>query len=203
MTDRRLAAVWLLSVAVLAGVVMAHTVQGTTAYFTDSQSGSITGTIAKPPLDLAATVRIEPQTINLAAKGQVTAFIDELPAPHALSEIDLSLITLCYGGACIPSHAPATLDGKGHVAAKFERAALAGLIGTDRGDLVLVLQGKLIAGGTFSGQDTNRVADGSDATSGTTGGGAPGALPAATPTPTPTPTPDVIPTPTPDPVPTP
>ena len=61
------------------------------------------------------------------------------------------------------------------MAAKFTRSALAGLVGTDRGDLVLVVQGKLIAGGTFSGQDTNRVSGGSDAITGTTGGVAPDA----------------------------
>ena len=40
MTDRRLAAVWLLSVAMLTGVVVAHAVHGTTAYLTDSNPGS-------------------------------------------------------------------------------------------------------------------------------------------------------------------
>jgi hypothetical protein len=47
MSDRRLAAVWLISIAVLAGVMMARTVQGTTAYFTDSHAGSINATLAK------------------------------------------------------------------------------------------------------------------------------------------------------------
>lgn len=195
MTDRRLAAVWLLSVAVLTGVVMAHAVHGTTAYFTDSHPGSIGGVNGTSTPNLSATVRIEPQTINLKGKGDgdVTAFIDGLPAPHTLSEIDLSSITLCYVGACIPSDGPAKFDGKAHVAATFTRSALAGLIGTDRGDLVLVVQGKLNGGGTFSGQATNQVTDGSDATTGTTGGVVPNALPAATPTPTP----DVTATPTP------
>ena len=48
MTDRHLAAVWLLSIAMLGGVVVSHAVPRTTAYFTDSKAGSITGTIAKP-----------------------------------------------------------------------------------------------------------------------------------------------------------
>ena len=78
------------------------------------------GTFPIPPL--AATVRIVPQTINPTANGDVTAFVDGLPAPHALSEIDLASLTLCYGGACIPSDGPARLDGNAHVAAKFTRA---------------------------------------------------------------------------------
>jgi outer membrane biosynthesis protein TonB len=162
-----------------------------------------------PPPALSATVRIEPQTINLKGKGDVTVFIDGLTAPHALSEIDLAAVTLCYSGTSIASNAKANLDGNGHVAATFDRSALAGLVGSDRGDLVLVVQGKLIAGGTFSGKDTNRVTGGSDATSETTMGGAPNALPAATPTPTldvtavPTPTPNVTSTETPTPAATP
>ena len=171
------------------------------AYFTDGLTIAqhFIADIPEPPptLPLSATVRVEPQKINLKEKGdgELKAFIDKLPAPHALSEIDLSSITLCYAGACIPSDGAAKLDGKAHVAAEFDRAALAGLVGTARGDLTLVVQGKLIAGGTFSGKDTNRVTGGSDATSGTTVGVVPNALPAATPTPTPTP--DVIATPTP------
>ena len=153
------------------------------------------GPFPPPTSPVPATVRIVPQTINLTAKGDVTAFVDGLTAPSALSDIDLSSVTLCYDGACIPSDAHATLDGKAHVTATFTRSALAGLIGTDRGDLVLVVQGKLNGGGTFSGQDTNRVTGGSDATSGTTGGVAPDAISAATPTPTP----DVTATPTPTP----
>jgi hypothetical protein len=163
---RTKAAAFVASLAIIGGTVglFAHAVAGTGAYFTDSHAGSIRMTLATPtptPMPaLSATVRVEPQTINLKGKGEVTAFIDKLPAPHALSEVDLSSVTLCYAGACIPSVAPAKIDGKAHVAAKFDRAALAGLVGTARGDLTLVVQGRLVGGGTFSGSDVNRVTGG-------------------------------------------
>jgi hypothetical protein len=164
------------------------------------------GPFPRPTSPVPATVRIVPQTINLTAKGDVTAFVDDLIGPSVLSDIDLSSVTLCYDGACIPSDGQATLNGTAHVAAKFTRSALAGLVGTDRGDLVLVVEGKLISGGTISGQDTNRVTGGSDATTGTTGGVVPDAIAAATPTPTPaatsTETPTATPTATAAPVPT-
>jgi signal peptidase I len=162
-----------------------------------------------PPPNLAATVRIEPQTINVKGKanGEISGFVDSLPAPHALSEIDLASLQLCYKGACIPSEGPAALDGQAHVAATFDRAALAEIVGIDSGDLTLVVKGALFGGGTFSGSDVNRVTGRSDATTGTTEGGAPNSLPAATPTPTPaatpTDTPSATPTATAAPAPTP
>jgi signal peptidase I len=146
-----------------------------------------------PPL--AAVVRIVPQTINPTANGDITAFIDALPDPHQLSEIDLPSIQLCYGGSCIPSDGPARLDGNAHVAAQFIRTALADLVGNDRGDLVLTVRGTLADGDRFSGTHTNRVIDD------------PAPTPTPTPTPEPTPTPtdtpaDATPTPSPDATPT-
>jgi signal peptidase I len=179
------------------------------ASFTDANNAVMTLTVGQfpQPVNLAATVRIESQAINLKGKGngEITGFVDSLPAPHALSEIDLASLQLCYAGACIPSDGPAKPDGKAHVAAKFDRAALAGIVGADPVGLTLVLKGALRAGGTFSGSDVDRVTGGSNATTGTTGGVVPDALPAATPTPTPTPTetPTATPTATAAPAPTP
>jgi hypothetical protein len=182
-SDRRLAAVGLCAVAVLVAVMVSHAVGDTTAYYTDSHPGSIGGTLGTPTptptSDLAATVRVVPQTINLGAHGDLTAFIDGLPDPHLLSEIDLSSIQLCYQGACTPSDGTATLEGTAHVAAKFTRSALAGLVGTDQGDLVLTVQGSLADGSTFSGTASVTVI----------GDGTPTPTPGATATPTPTATP--------------
>ena len=160
------------------------------ASFADGLRAGMTITVGPfpPPPDLAATVRIEPQTINLKGKGngEITGFVDSLPSPHALSEINLASLQLCYRGACIPSEGPAALDGQAHVAAKFDRAALAAIVGTDSGDLTLVIQGSLLAGGTFSGSDVNRVmgtsSNGLDAPI----GDAPGDPSAPTDSPTPT-----------------
>jgi hypothetical protein len=201
--DRRLAAVCLCAVLALAGVQLAHTVGGTSAYFTDSQPGSITGSLATPVPHLSATVRIVPQKINLKGHGDVTAFVDGLPDPHQLSDIDLSSVQLCYQGACIPSDGPAKLDGNGHVAARFDGTAVAVLVGSDHGDLTLVVQGTLTAGGTFSGQSTNRITDASDDALGAAEGAVPSAAPSATPTPDPGATPTPAPTSTDSPSPTP
>jgi hypothetical protein len=184
-SDRRLAAVWLCAVAVLVAVMLSHVVGDTTAYYTDSHPGSIGGSLATPTPTpgMAATVRIVPHTINLGANGDITAFIDGLPDPYLLSEIDLSSVQLCYQGACAPSDGAATLDGNAHVAANFTRPALAGLVGTDRGDLVLTVQGSLKDGSTFSGTASVTVI----------GDGTPDATPTATPGTTPTPTPTATP----------
>ena len=159
-----------------------------------------------PTPHLAANVRVVPQTIYLKAKGDLTAFIDGLPEPYLLSEIDHSSVELCYQGACIASDGEAKLDGAAHVAAKFTRSALAGLIGTDTGDLTLVVQGSLTDGSTFSGQHTNRVTDASSDTVGTMGDAAPTDTPSPTPSPdataTDTPAPTDTPTPTDTPAPT-
>ncbi len=148
-----------LATAVLGALLLAVSVGVSSAYFSSriSISQGFVAHIPTYPTPIAATVRVVPQTINLGAKGDVTAFIDELAAPHQLSEIQLSSITLCYLDACIASDGPAKLDGNGHVAATFARSAVARLVGTHRGDLILVVEGTLNGGGTLSGQHTNRV----------------------------------------------
>jgi len=147
-------------VVVTSGVsLFAYSVAGTGAYFTDSQTGSINGNllIATPPPVLSATVRIEPQTIDLAAGGTITAFIDALPVPHAVSEIDLGSVALCYKAACVASRGPAKVDGKAHLSAKFDQAGLTRLVGSSRGALTFIVRGRLIAGGKLAGSHINRV----------------------------------------------
>jgi signal peptidase I len=198
------------------------------ASFADGTSAGMRITVGSwptpTPTPVAATVRIEPETISLGDEGDISVFIDEFGGDHHLSEIDLTSVTLCYKDACIVSHGKAKLDGNGHVAAKFDRAALAGLVGPDQGDLTLVVQGTLTGGGTFSGQHTNRVTGGHDSllpppppaaglapaatptptdTPAATPTPAAGLAPAATPTPLDTPVPTPTPTPTDTPVPTP
>jgi hypothetical protein len=70
---------------------------------------------------------------------------------------------------------------------------LAGLVGTANGDLVMVVQGSLIGGGTFSGQDSLSVTSPSDDGRGAAGAAAPDANP------TPVPAPDLATMPTPGP----
>ncbi len=163
------------------------------ATFTDRTTASMSITVGVfpiPPVD--ATVRVVPQTINLKANGRITAFVEALAGSHALGDIDLSSIELCYQGRCLASDGPARLDGSGHVAAPFDRADFSDLVGSDTGSIALVVQGKLADGDTFRGTHTNRVTGSDD----TTGDGL-GDPPSATPTPSPTPTADVTPTPSP------
>jgi hypothetical protein len=149
-----------------------------------------------PPSNLAATIQIDPQTIDLTATGDdITASISDLPAPDQLAEIDLSSVQLCYKGTCIPSDGQATLDGETQVAATFDPTALAGLVGTNSGDLTLVVQGSLSGGDTFSGQDAVTVSSTSSVAAPT--GDQPGDLVTAAPTDSPTPDPTATAAPTP------
>jgi signal peptidase I len=158
------------------------------ASFVDRVGAATTITVGHwPTPHLAAAVRIVPQTIEVTGTGDVTASVERLPAPYTLAQIDLASVELCHQGVCASSHGSATLDPTGQVTASFAPTALAGLVGSDRGDLVLVVQGRLTDGSTFSGQQTNQVTGGSASTSAGTApvGAAPSpvAAPVASPSP--------------------
>lgn len=166
------------------------------AVFTDQATARMTlqvGEFAIPAV--AASVRVAPQTINLDANGSVTAVVDALASPHALGEVDLGSVQICYATGCIGSHGPAIRERDGHVVATFDRPAFARLVGPHRGSLPLVVQGRLSGGDKFQGTHTNRVTggDGSDSVA----GAAPAPTPVPAPVPAPTPNPTPRPTPTP------
>jgi uncharacterized repeat protein (TIGR02543 family) len=99
---------------------------------------------------IAASIRIEPETLNLHGAGMFTAFI-RLPADFNIADIDLATVK-CNG-------APAL---KGIVAddtliVKFDRQSLVGVMTGD--EVTLTVTGKLMNGTMFSGSDTIMVMD--------------------------------------------
>jgi hypothetical protein len=108
---------------------------------------SVSANGGPPPVTIEATVRIEPETLNLASKGVFTAFIT-LPEGYEVADIVVSTV-LCQGASAI----------KGIVAgnkfiAKFNRQDL---VGVSTGDEVTLTVTGEVAGKRFKGSDTIRV----------------------------------------------
>jgi len=99
---------------------------------------------------LRATVRIEPETLNLGSKGDLTAFI-RLPGNHSVADIMVDTVE-CAGAAAVKAtRANDTL------VAKFNRQDLEGLAPGD--EVELTVTGEFTDGGHFLGTDTLRVID--------------------------------------------
>jgi len=145
------------------------------------------GPFAAAPL--AASVRIEPETINQGKDGHggdVSVFVQGLPSPHRLSEIVPQSIQLCYRSTCIPNTG-AKLDGGAQVRATFERSAVIGLVGADRGEVTLIVHGDVTGYPSgFVGSDDVRIIAGPGDTV-TPAGGDGATSPTGLPQPTPGP----------------
>jgi predicted ribosomally synthesized peptide with SipW-like signal peptide len=146
------------------------------AYFSSRVQVSQGFVAVFPGAPITATVRIKPETIDLRSRDDVTVFIDSLPAPFRLDQVDLRSVELCYRGRCIASRGTAKLADKTTVVARFTRASVARLVGSARGQVVFVVQGKLTSGIAFAGRHAN-VVTGSASGTGTT---AVGTAPTAT-----------------------
>lgn len=116
------------------------------AYFDFSLGPQMSQITTEPPhhVLIPATVRIEPQTLNLKSNGIITAFL-ELPNPYNVQNVDVSTVR-CQGAAAV----------KGIIAddtliLKFERQELQGLVG---GQINIVVTGQLKDGSIFYGQST-------------------------------------------------
>jgi hypothetical protein len=101
------------------------------------------------PVTIEATVRIEPETLNLASKGVFTAFI-ALPEGYEVRGISVGSV-VCEGAPIV----------KGMVAgnkfiAKFNRQDL---VDVPVGDEVTLTVRGYVAGVPFEGSDTIRVID--------------------------------------------
>lgn len=176
------------------------------AAFTDRLGATVrvsVGTFPVPPV--AATVEVAPQTINVDASGTMTAIVDSLARPHALGDIDLRSVQLCLTSGCISSRGQAVRGSDGRVIAKFDRSAFAGLVGSHRGSVTLIVQGKLTSGDTFRGAHTNDIigGEGQASVAGDAPVPAPAPVPTATPRSTPTPTTTPVGSPPPGPSPSP
>ncbi|VVB86676.1 Carboxypeptidase regulatory-like domain protein [uncultured archaeon] len=100
-------------------------------------------------LILQADIRIEPQTLNLASKGEITAFI-KLPSGYDVSNIVASTI-VCEGAHIVKWNIAADKT----FIAKFNTQDLVNVV---PGDAVKVtVTGNLINGTPFEGTDTIRV----------------------------------------------
>jgi hypothetical protein len=98
---------------------------------------------------IPATVRIEPETLNLESKGIITAFI-QLPDGYDVSDIDPATI-MCFGAAATKTN----VTGNGTMIAKFDREAMSGISIGD--EVVFTVTGCLLNGTPFEGSDTVRV----------------------------------------------
>lgn len=105
---------------------------------------------------IPATVRIEPETLNLASKGEFTAFIT-LPEGYDVANIDVSTV-VCEGAPAVKGMV--SEEDKGTYIAKFNRQDL---VNMPTGDVVtLRVTGKVYFSGIlidFEGSDTIRVID--------------------------------------------
>ena len=108
-------------------------------------------TLQKVVPPITATVRIEPETLNLNSKGVLTAFIT-LPEGLNVADIDLDTVE-CEGAPAVRGHVAG-----GHTfIAKFNRQDLVDVPTGD--EVTLTVTGKLVTGTPFAGSDTIRVID--------------------------------------------
>jgi len=117
---------------------------------------------------IAATIDVDPDTLNLASNGEwITAYI-ELPEGYSVDAIDVPTILL-NGSISVDPEAPTEVgdydvDGIPDLMVKFDRATVIEWLGTadyseDTGksvEVTLVITGK-VAGTPFEGADTIRI----------------------------------------------
>jgi len=97
---------------------------------------------------IIARIRIEPETLNLASKGDLTAFIK---LPEGLNVGDIVLDTV----RCVGAPALRGVVANNTLIVKFDRQSL---VGVQIGDeFTLTVTGKLVGGAPFSGSDIVRV----------------------------------------------
>ena len=102
---------------------------------------------------IPATVRIEPETLNLASQGVFTAFI-QLPEGYDAADIDVSTV-VCEGAPAV--RGMVSEEDNGTYIAKFNRQDLINVTTGD--EVTLTVTGELYDGTPFEGSDTIRVID--------------------------------------------
>jgi hypothetical protein len=123
--------------------------------------------LAKTPPSISATLKIDPETLNLKSAGKwVTTYI-ELPKGYDVHDVNVTSINL-NGTIPVAPSSPVTIgdydnDGIPDLMVKFDRQALANLILTNwhsnsrTGTVTLALAGKLKDGKLFQGSTTISV----------------------------------------------
>lgn len=111
---------------------------------------------------IAATVDIDPDTLNPDSQGNhVMAYI-ELPDGYDVADIDVGTVTLRVEGEedSVPAELSPTEvgdhdeDGIPDAMVKFDRQTVLDLIDGTTGDVTFVVSGELSGGATFEGSDT-------------------------------------------------
>jgi hypothetical protein len=131
-------------------VVLSLSLTGTFAFSSHSVVSNQV-TISSGYWNLAAQIKIEPETIKLHKnpeqdEGVFTAFIS-LPDGYDESTINVASVK-CQGAPAIEGHC----DGPKKFSIKFNRQDLVGVIPGE--NVVFIVTGKLFNGTSFSGSDT-------------------------------------------------
>ncbi len=110
--------------------------------------------VLKPGNELNADVEIKPETLNLASKGTITAFITS--EEFNVKEIIGNTVRITCDG-CNRAHAVKWNDADNKFIAKFKTQDLKNLATGD--SVKLIVTGKLKNGSMFEGSDTIKVID--------------------------------------------
>ena len=131
----------------------------------------VTGSSSPEPFEtgswgIAATVDIDPDTLNVKSQGNfVTAYI-ELPEGYDAADINVPTVTLevegAPGSSVFAELTPTEVgdhdaDGIRDRMVKFDRPGVLGLIDGQSGEVTFVVAGELLGGQTFQGTDTVRL----------------------------------------------
>lgn len=153
---------WLL--VLIAGLVAMTLAQWPAlASFRDSAAGLVTISTSTFRT-VAASVDIDPDTLNPGSQGSfVTAYI-ELPEGWDVAEIDIHSVQLCLDEDCTNAEEQPTAvgdedgDGIPDRMVKFSRQAVIVLLGGRTGDVAFKVRGE-VSDSPFEGTDTIRVLD--------------------------------------------
>ena len=119
----------------------------------ENQSEYVNFTVEYSSPSSEITIRIEPETLNLASKGVFTAFIT-LPEGYNVADINISTVE-CEGAPAVRGMVSEEDTDNGTFIAKFNRQDLKNVT---EGDAVeLTVTGELYDGTQFEGNDTIRV----------------------------------------------
>ena len=147
----------------LAGALHAGGVLG---FFAGTSNELFTVSTAPSFEPVAASVDIDPDTLNPESQGKFVMAYIELPEGYDVADIDLSTVTLEVDGvagsvAAAPSPtAVGDEDGDGipDRMVKFSREAVVALLDGRTGDITFRVKGE-VSGSPFEGTDTRRVLD--------------------------------------------
>jgi len=148
----------------LAGALHAGGVLG---FFAGTSNELFTVSTAPSFEPIAATVDIDPDTLNPESQGKFVMAYIELPEGYDVADIDVSTVTFGVEGidGGVPAESNPTEIGDhdgdtiSDLMVKFDRAEVLGLIDGESGDVTFVVAGELLDGQTFEGTDTIQVLD--------------------------------------------